>query len=106
MTLLPPNSNTWVVRARANNLSNIYKIAKDVYPMMMVGKDTDWVAECHNYKAEIIKALEEKYPSLFGDMDYDSCIRVTHRKDFDTLEYLFNGPFIKRVEEFFPEALI
>ncbi len=95
-----------MVRAYTNNPSNIHKIAQEAYPMVLVNNHTDWEQETHNYKAEIINALEEKYPLIFGGMDYSDCIRVTHRKDFDTMEFFFNGPFIKKVTKEFPEALI
>lgn len=90
----------------APNPSNIYTIAKEASNIIMTNNQTDWVEECHNYKAQIINSLERKYPNIFGTMQYDDCILVTHRKDFDILEFHFNGPFIKQVEELYPEALI
>ena len=100
------SSNIWTVRVKGNDYTNIYKIAQEAYPNVMTNRATDWVEECISFRAKIITTLKEKYPLIFEGMDYDSCIRVTHRKDFDTLEFRFNGPFLKQVEEKYPEALI
>ncbi len=89
------------------NITNIYKIADDAYPSILVDRATNWKQEEHNFRARIYLALKEKYPLLFDDgIPLESKIKVKHRKDFDTLEYYFNGPFKKQIEELYPEALI
>jgi len=84
---------------------NIYEIARDCYPLIMVNRTTPWEQEIHNYRADIIAAIDSKYPKLFYG-GCSNCVDVFHNKDFDTLEFVFSKNFKKKILKLYPEALV
>jgi len=85
-------------------MKNIYELAKDCYPMLLVHSSTNWEQESHNYRALIMIEISKFYPNILDDCN--DCVQVIHKKGFDVLEYKFSDEFIKRILEKYPEALI
>jgi len=83
-------------------MKNIYEIANECYPMLLVHPATNWEQEIHNYRALIIIEISKHYPDILDNCE--DCVKVIQNSD--VLEYKFSDKFIKRILEKYPEALI